>query len=379
MSRRLLAVAVIGVAIALVLWRYRRPNAVPVVLADVDVGRVEHSVANTRAGTVNACRRAKLAPPAGGQIVALPVREGDRVRSGQVLLELWNQEGTAQAKVAEEQSRSAVLHAEEACGHADVAQRDAARASKLHRDGLLPDDQLDRALSNATTLRAACDAARADVQQSRAHIDAARATLSRTVLRAPFDGVVAKLTGQLGEFSTPSPPGIPTPPAIDLIDDSCLYVTAPIDEVDVAQVRVGQPAFITIEAVPNRRFPARVRRVASYVLDVEKQARTVDVEVEFTNPADVKTLLVGYSADVEIILDSRDNALRIPTQALLEGNRVLIYSANPGILGERQITPGISNWKYTEVRAGLRKGDQVVVSVERKGVGPGVRAVPEGR
>ena len=132
---------------------------------------------------------------------------------------------------------------------------------------------------------------------------AARATQKRTVLRAPFAGVVARITGEVGEFTTPSPPGIPTPPAVDLIDDSCLYVTAPIDEVDVARVRVGQRASITIDAIPGRRFPGRVRRVAPYVVDFEKQARTVDVEMEFLNPEDVKALLVGYSADAEIILD----------------------------------------------------------------------------
>ncbi|HYS52221.1 MAG TPA: biotin/lipoyl-binding protein, partial [Thermoanaerobaculia bacterium] len=155
-SRRLAVVAVILIAVVLLVWGTRRPNPLPVVLAEVDLGRVERTVANTRAGTVNACRRAKLAPPAGGQIVALPVHEGDRVRSGQVLLELWNQDSAAQARVAEEQSRGAVLRAEEACGHADIAKRDADRAGKLHRDGLLPFDQLDRATSAANTLRAAC-------------------------------------------------------------------------------------------------------------------------------------------------------------------------------------------------------------------------------
>src|SRR5204863_5836836 len=118
---------VVTAVIAVVIWRSTRQQPVAVAVRNVDRGRVEHSVANTRAGTVNACRRAKLAPPAGGQIAALPVHEGDRVRGGQVLLELWNADSAAQAKVAEEQSRSAVLHAEEACGHADVAQRDAAR------------------------------------------------------------------------------------------------------------------------------------------------------------------------------------------------------------------------------------------------------------
>jgi HlyD family secretion protein len=279
--------------------------------------------------------------------------------------------------VADEQGRGARLRAEEACERASVAERDAERARGLHRDGLIPEEQFDRATSSAKTLRSACDATRSEVQQSQRSIELARANLKRTVLRAPFDGVVAKVTGEVGEISMPSPPGIPTPPAIDLIDDSCLYVTAPIDEVDAARVRVGQTGYITLDAFAGRRFPGRVRRIAPYVLEVEKQARTVDVEVEFTNPGDVKALLVGYSADVEVVLDARENVLRIPTQALLEGKRVLVYDSNPGTLEERRIETGLSSWEYTEVRSGLQPGERVVASPERPGVVPGAKAVPE--
>lgn len=375
MPRIAILVAVVVAGAILVWWRMR-PQPVHVTVGVVDRGRVERSVANTRAGTVTAFRRAKLAPPSGGQIVSLPVHEGDRVRTGQVLLELWSEDTAAQARGAVEQGHAAVLRAQEACVSADVAERDAERARRLHVQGLLPDDQLDRAASIAKSLRAACSAARADVDQRKAAVDAARATVTRTLLRAPFAGVVAKITGQLGEFTTPSPPGIPTPPAIDLIDDSCMYVSAPIDEIDVGRVRVGQPAIITIDAVPGRRFPGRVRRIAPYVLDVEKQARTAEVEVEFTNAADAQALLVGYSADAEIILDARDGVVRIPTQALLEGNRVLVYNGS-GILEERRLQTGLSNWSFTEVRSGLSPGEKIVLSVEREGVVAGARAVAD--
>jgi HlyD family secretion protein len=377
LGRRLLVAAVLLAAGGLALWYWTRPQPVAVSLREVDRGRVERSVANTRAGTVKACRRAKLAPLAGGQIVSQPVKEGDRVRAGQVLLELWNEDTAAQARVAEEQERSARLRAEQACASADIAEREAERARGLHGGGLIPDDQFDRAATAAKTQRSACNATRAEVEESRRSIELARANLKRTVLRAPFDGIVAKITGEVGEFAMPSPPGIPTPPAIDLIDDSCLYVTAPIDEVDAARVRVGQTGYITLDAFAGRRFPGRVRRIAPYVLEVEKQARTVDVEVEFTNPGDVKALLVGYSADVEIVLEAHENVLRIPTQALMEGNRVLVFDPNPGRLEERRVETGISSWEYTEVRSGLQAGERVVASPERPGVTPGVRAVPE--
>ena len=71
---------------------------------------------------------------------------------------------------------------------------------------------------------------------------------------APFAGTVAKIVGEVGEYSTPSPPGVPTPPAIDLIDDTCLYVRAPMDEVDAPQDHAGQPVRISFDALPKQSF-----------------------------------------------------------------------------------------------------------------------------
>ena len=331
---------------------------------------------NTRAGTITACRRAKLAPPTGGQIARMNVVKGERVRAGQILLELWQEDLVAQLELARNQLESARSRAEEACVAADVAERDANRSKQLREQGFVSEEVVDRAASEAKVRRAGCNAARADIRQGDSRVAAATAAKSRTVLRAPFAGVVADITGELGEFTTPSPPGIPTPPAIDLIDDRCLYVTAPMDEVDAPRIVAGQAGRISVDALPAQKFDGRVRRIAPYVLDREKQARTVDVEVEFVDPAQFKILLVGYSADVEIVLATRQNTLRVPTQALLEGNRMLVYRPD-GLLEERRIEPGLANWEHTEVLSGLAENERFVLSLERTGVKAGARVVPE--
>jgi HlyD family secretion protein len=347
-----------------------------VVLQKVERGTVEASVSNTRAGTVNACRRAKMSPSAGGQIAKLLVKKGMRVRKGQVLLELWNDDLHAQERLAQEQLQTSMTRVQEVCTLAEASQREAVRSQELRDKGFISAQQLDRAVSDATSRKASCAVARNDIEQSKSRIALARAGLERMVLRAPFDGVVADISGELGEYATPSPPGIPTLPAIDLIDDSCLYVSAPIDEVDAAKLKIGQPARITLDAIRGRTFAGKVRRIAPYVLDLEKQARTVEVEVEFDKPATDDNLLVGYSADVEIIHEVRDQVLRISTQTLLEGNRVLLYGSK-GVLEERKVMTGLSNWEYVEVVSGLELGDRIVSSLDRAGVKAGVRVVPE--
>ncbi len=378
-ARRVLIIVVLAVVAGLLLWRAMKPDTVPVVLAAVERGKVEASVANTRAGTVNACRRAKLAPSLGGRIARLNVREGDRVKAGQILLEVWNEDTAAQVRVAQEQAKAASARAQEACAMAEVAASEAERAQQLLAQGFVTQERAERTQSEAKARQAGCAAARAEVEHAQARIAAAQTELSRTILRAPFAGIVAEVTGELGEYTTPSPPGIPTPPAIDLIDDRCLYVIAPIDEVDAPAVKVGMSARITLDAFAGRHFQGRVRRIAPYVLDVEKQARTVDVEAEFVDPQEIKTLLVGYSADVEIVLATHENVLRVPTQALQEGHRVLVYDPDSRTLEQRTLEVGLSNWQYTEVVSGLKAGERVAVSLEREGVRAGARVVPENR
>jgi HlyD family secretion protein len=377
LQRWAVALVVIG-AIGAVAWYFTRPRPVEVVLGQVDRGLVERTVSNTRAATVTACRRAKLAPPTGGQIARLLVREGDRVKQGEVLLELWSEDLRAQVRLAQDQLNAARARADQACLAADLAEREASRARQLRDERFISAEALDKAVSQAKSQRAACSAARADIEQAKSGIAVAQASLSRQQLRAPFAGVVAEVTGELGEFTTPSPPGIPTPPAVDLIDDSCLYVTAPIDEVDAPAIRLQMPARISVDAFPGRKFDAHVRRIAPYVLDVEKQARTVDVEVEFNDPEQTGTLLVGYSADVEIVLDTKSGVLRVPTAAIQEGARVLVFGAEDR-LEQRTIETGLSNWEYTEVTNGLGEGDRVVLSLERPGVMAGAKVVPEQR
>ena len=363
--------------LAVAAWYFTRPEPVRVKLAKVERGVVEATVSNTRAGTVKACRRAKLAPPAGGQIAHLLVKKGERVKANQILLELWNDDLQAQARLAEQQLKTVNTRIEEVCTVADLSSKEAARARQLRERGFISQEGLERAEADAKAKQASCRSARSEIEQSRSRIDAAHAGLRRLVLRAPFDGIIADISGELGEYATPSPPGIPTPPAIDLIDDRCMFVSAPIDEVDAANIKAGQVSRITLDAIKGKSFAGKVKRIAPYVLELEKQARTVEVEVEFIEPPTAENLLVGYSADVEIVHTTHDKVLRIPTQTLLEGKRVLAYSPASGLLEERTVTAGLSNWELTEIVSGLNEGDQIVLSLDQAGVKAGARVQPE--
>ena len=374
--RNLAIAVVIAALIGTGIWWYTRPEPLYVGLATVERGPVIASVANTRAGTVDACRRAGLSPAFGGQIAALPVVDGSRVEAGQLLLELWNEDIKAQLEQARREARAAVARTQEACVTADVARREADRLSTLLVEGAVSVERADQAEGRAESTAAACAAAEVNAEVSQSRVDVVRAQLEKTQLRAPFAGVIAEINGELGEYVTPSPVGVPTPPTVDLIDSSCLYISAPIDEIDAPLIRTGMTARINLDAFADRSFPGHVRRIAPYVLDQERQARTVEIEAEFDDPEDGR-LLPGYSADVEVILDSRDDVLRVPSAVIHDGNRVFVYDAASGTIADREVGIGIANWEFAEITSGLNEGDRVVSTVDREGVEDGASVAPE--
>ena len=335
-------------------------EAIKVLAVKPSTKTVEQTVSNTRAGTIDACRRSKMSPAMGGQIATLAVEEGDMVEKDQILLELWNKETKARVKAAERSS-------DQTCIISAKAQRDADRTNELFSKGLASEEAKEAAVTNAESGLAACNAAKAQVEVT-------KASLERTQLIAPFGGIVAEIEGELGEYVTPSPVGVATKPTLDLIDNTCIYIKAPIDEIDAPEVVAGLKSRITMDAFGQKEFPATVRRVAPYVLDLEKQARTVEIEAVFDNPQEF--LLPGYSADITIIVDTSEETLSIPSQAVMGGNSVYLINSD-GTISEKEIEVGLSNWQVTEVLGGLSLDDQIVLSIDRKGLEDGVKVSVE--
>ncbi|MCK4838832.1 MAG: efflux RND transporter periplasmic adaptor subunit [Desulfobulbaceae bacterium] len=361
-------------------WYKLSPKEIEVVVAPVEHGTVEKIVANTRAGTLKACRQANLSTSIGGQISVLNVKNGDRVKKGQLLLELWNKDLVAEVALAATEVRAAEAREAAARLQSEISHREAARLQRLFQSEGVSESAIDKAVTEAAVHFASYEAAQASVLTSRARVAVIKANLDRTRLLAPFAGIIAKINGELNEYVTPSPPGIATPPTVELLDTTCFYVTAPIDEVDAAAVRVGMTARVSMDAFGDRYFAAKVSRIAPYVLDREKQARTVEIEVEFTAAEAVENLLAGYSADVEIVLEEHKDTLYIPTQAVLEGNRVFVYDRRQRRLQKRDIKPGIANWDRTEVLEGLKADELVVTSIDQPDLKDGSRAdISEGQ
>ena len=353
-----------------------RPQLPEVTLVALSAGLVENSVANTRAGTVKACQRSKLSLPIGGQIAQLYVREGEQVAEGQLLMSLWNDDRAAQVEQAKATEMSISNERKSICIAAASDSHESQRLASLLDKNLVSSERADLALAKSASSAAACEAAKAREVQARASVTLAEAVLAQTYLHAPFAGSVAEVTGELGEFSTPSPPGVQTPPAIDLLTANCHYISAPIDEVDASHIAIGMPVRVTLDAFRDQSFAATVRRISTYVLDLEKQARTVEVEAELAEDQQMPLLLAGYSADMEIVLDAKALALRVPTELLVDEKFVLVLDENNRVQ-RHELVLGLSNWHFSEILSGAQRGDKVIANIGAQGVveGAEVRVV----
>jgi len=371
-KRWLIVAAVLVVAAVVFKLTVFKPEIIRVRVATVERGVVEETVTNTRAGTVKVARRAKLSPQVGGLVVATPHLEGSQVAAGDLLLKLDDRAQQAELDLARKSVAAAEAQAEEACFAATLAQTELDRTISLHSSGIASDQSLDTLSTERDRSRAACAAGAAAVVQARSRVAVVEVQLDFTELRAPFNGTVAEVSTEVGEWITPSPPGVPIPAVIDLLDPASIYVSAPIDEVDAERVMVGQAVRMTVDSRPDVPFFGRVKRVAPYVLDVLEQNRTVEIEVDFDEQALVLGVLPGTSADVEVILEQRTDVLRVPSSAVADQGEVLMLS--DGVLVAREIEPGLSNWQFTEVVSGLAEGDVIVAARDSAEIKPGARA-----
>ncbi|MGE4158238.1 MAG: efflux RND transporter periplasmic adaptor subunit [Planctomycetota bacterium] len=336
----------------------------PVQVHSVGKGLVERLVTNSRAGIIKARRQSQMASQVAGVIQSIQCREGTMVKEGALLFQLDpSRHGHAvdRQMAALELARGRLAEAQ---ANASLARRSAERSEKLKVSDQISQQELDASLLAATAAEAAMAAATAAVKEAEALLANARYELTCCSITSPYAAVVSNRFREVGEHV------IPGAPVLEIIAMDSLYVSVDIDETDMGAMKTGLPARVRLDPYKNTVFQGRVTRVSPSLTTLEKQNRTLEVEITLDAWDDTQTpLRPGVSADCEIILDTRESVLRIPSHSILDGQRVFAVEGN--VIVERPVTLGTRNWEWSEVLEGLKAEDKIVMTLDRDDIKPG--------
>lgn len=289
------------------------------------------TVSSTTSGTVYAKNQALLSFAISGRIKDVLVEAGDRVRKGQILALLENDD-------LEQKCRNAI----------DQYNRD----KSLYKNKAISPEAL---------------------QQSRLALEQAKCNLEKSIILAPFNGITVRVNMQKGELVTPGMASLEKN-SIFLIDEKPRTVKAPIDELDLEKIKEGQRTLISIPAFRKKPLEAKVSSTVPFVSTARDQDRTSEVEFIITEKTK-KLIPIGASADAEIIVSEINADIAIPSKLILGtlNDRYVLKIGSKNLLVKQAIKLGIRNYEWSEIVSGLSLQDKVAIPSEKVNLSEGLK------
>ncbi len=351
---KLVWISVIVVVLIIIIVAISRKKPVSVKVVELKPGELRVIVNATTTSTVKSETEVTLSAQRTGRVVELPVKEGDVAKAGKLIARLDLTEESVQTENALAQSKATY----------EEAGKNLKRSEDLFNKGMISQQDFD-------AVRRTYDVAMSQYQASVADAGVKR---EYSVIRAPFDGVIAKKSTEVGELL------LPGKQIVTIVNPDRIYVLATIDEVDVGRLKLGQPVTITIDAFPGEIYKGTIRRISPIVSGGKLETRTADVWIYFDEK--IKKIKPGMSADVEILVSTLPSVLSVPSQAVIEREgkkQVFTATGSPVKSGGKAVAKlkpveiGETNWSFTQVTKGLSEGEFVITTPEADGLKDGAK------
>jgi HlyD family secretion protein len=337
---------------------------------EVDVTEVitmspaQASVELTSTGYVVAQSVSAVASKVMGKVKAQHVREGAKVKAGDVLLEI--DPSDHQASIASASSAAAAARARILTAKANLTEVEmqARRANSLATEGIGPKGAADDLGARANLLKEMVKASEAEARAQEALVNALRVNLTSYTVTAPISGTVVNKPPEVGEFIGPQPAGV----AIDMggvqiADFSTLMVETDVPEQRLSQVKMGGPAEIVLDAFPSKRYRGKAIEVTP---KVNRTKATVTVKVAFVD--ENEGVLPDMAARVSFLAGELDKeAMQAPPKTIVPGSAIaelngskIVYRLEGGIVRVTPVTLGPAFGTGFEVQSGVSSGTKVV-------------------
>ena len=333
----------------------------PVEFAPVKRTNVTERV--TIVGNLIGAATVEAVPKVNGRLETVNVRLGDSVRRGQQIAKVEDREIREQVRQQEAAFRVAEATIRQREADLKLAQTNLERNRSLLERELLPRQTFDDTQARYEAAQAQLDLARAQFEQSKARLDELRINLANTVISSPVDGFVGK------RYLDPGAAVSPNAPVASIVAIRTVRMVANVVEKDVKRLTVGMPAQVEVDAFPGEKFTGKVARVAPVF---DPQTRTAEMEIEVPNPG--FRLKPGMYARVDLTINSRENALTVPSNAVVdfEGKTGVFVAGPPSSAGQtpqQASNPPAQGGaaapltaKFQPVQVGIRDGEQVEIT-----------------
>ena len=364
LRKALIAFLALGLVAAVVVSR--RPRGTP-----VDTTRVAKRDAFrsyvTASGEIVAKQYADIGASVMGRVVSLNVKEGDRVRTGQVLARLDPVRATADVEAAEAAVKALGEDLKAAEAKLIEAKLTAARNATLVGQGLLPKAEGDSSKAALDAARAQLDAIRNRSDQANAQLRGVRDTLAKTAVVAPIDGIVTRLQVREGEMVVIGLQNQPGTTLMRLVGTSGLNAELKVAEADALRLKLGQSARVTLDALQGREFKGVVSEIgASSLPPVSAQAASArEFRVVVSLDQNDSTLRPGISCDAEILAAEKSGVLVAPLQAVVtraagEREETGVFVVRGGVAVFTPVTLGLISGLDAEIE-GVAEGAEIVL------------------
>ncbi|PZQ44982.1 MAG: efflux RND transporter periplasmic adaptor subunit [Micavibrio aeruginosavorus] len=320
MKRKAVLFLVIFVLAALCFWIFNPARSTDVAVIKPVYAPAVQAVYAT--GTVEAVRMVPISPKVAARLMSLEVDEGDHVIKGQLMAKL--EDADLQQNVTEAQAQL------------DLAQKALERAQKLSRSGAISKEAFDQSQASYKTAEAA--------------LERSKAELSYLQLYAPEDGTVIRRDGEIGELASPITTANAGTPVFWINGGDQIRIETEVDEEDISLVKTGQVVVIAADAYPGQVFHGAVQSITPKGDPVARSYR-VRVSVSEDSP-----LLVGMTAETNIITQEKDKALMVPATAVKEGHVLKISS---GKAENAAVKTGIKTPDTIEILEGATESDAI--------------------
>ena len=281
----------------------------------VEKRTVTQTVAAT--GKINPEFKVAINPEVTGEIIQLPVKEGDRVKKGDLLIRIKGDQYVAQKERMEANLQSAKASLKMREAELTKVELDYNRVKELHGKGLASDSELETSKSNYLSIKASYQAAEANVDQSQASLKEILDQISKTAIRSPMDGIVTKLNVELGErvFGAGFSMGSDIMTISDLRN---IEAVVEVDENDVVLVSVGDTATIKVDAFKDQEFIGIVSEIGNSAntsgLGTQQEVVNFEVKIKLVDPKN--ELRPGMSCTADIETETVGNILTVPIQSV---------------------------------------------------------------